>query len=121
VFVLFNADAHAIVRWMRNARPRDYASLAPVIVAHAEQGDAVGRGLMSTAAAHIDDMAARLLELGAVRLSLMGGFKEKVEPYLAEVTRDHLVAPLGDALSGALQLARAETARLRFQQAAGDV
>jgi glucosamine kinase len=121
VFEQFEADAYAIVRWMRGAGPRDYASLAPLIVAHAERGDAAGRDLLRTAAAHIDVMAARLLELGVRRLSLMGGLSDKVEYYLSEETRDRLVAPLGDALSGALELARAEALLLRSHMAADDV
>jgi glucosamine kinase len=121
VFERFEADAYAIVRWMRGAGPRDYASLAPLIVAHAERGNAAGRDLLRIAAAHIDVMAARLLELGARRLSLMGGLSDRIEPYLSEETRDRLVAPLGDALSGALELARAEALRLHSHMAASDV
>jgi len=117
----FEADAHAIVRWMRHAGPRDYARLAPRIVAHSERGDAVGRKLLKAAAGHIDVMAARLLELGAVRLSLMGGLKDKIEPHLSAGTRAHLVPPAGDALAGALELARAEAHRLRSQMAPIDV
>ena len=121
VFEQFETDAFAIVRWMRGAGPRDYASLAPLIVAHAERGDAAGRDLLRSAAAHIDVIAARLLELGAPRLSLMGGLSDKIEPYLSDETRDHFVPPVGDALSGALALARAEALRLRSHKATADV
>ena len=121
VFEQFEADAYAIVRWMRNARPRDYASLSPLIVAHAEQGDAAGRDLLRAAAAHVAIMATRLVALGAVRLSLMGGLSDKIEPYLSKETRDCLVPPLGDALSGALALARAEALRLHPHMAIADV
>jgi glucosamine kinase len=39
-------------------------------------------------------------------LSLVGGLAASIEPWLADATRHHLVAPRGDALAGALQLAR---------------
>jgi glucosamine kinase len=39
-------------------------------------------------------------------LSLVGGLAASIEPWLADATRRHLVAPRGDALAGALQLAR---------------
>jgi glucosamine kinase len=120
VFEQFEADAYAIVRWMRGAKPRDYASLAPLIVSHAERAMPPA-AICRAAAAHIDVMAARLLELGVRRLSLMGGLSDKVESYLSEETRDRLVAPLGDALSGALELARAEALLLRSHMAADDV
>jgi len=121
VFERFEADAYAIVRWMRDTGPRDYAGLAPLVVAHAERGDAAARDLLRAAAGHIDVMVARLLELGTLRLCLMGGLNEKVEPYLSDKTRDRLVLPLGDALSGALELARTEVLGLRSQMAAADV
>ncbi len=121
VFEQYEADAHAVGRWMRGAGPRDYAGLAPLIVDHAERGDAAGHDLLGAAAAHVDVMAARLLERGAPRLSLMGGLSDKVQPYLSDCTRDHLVPPVGDALSGALALARAEALRLRSHMRTADV
>lgn len=33
---------------------------------------------------------------------------QKIRPYLSESTTQHLVQPLGDALTGALHLARCE-------------
>ena len=121
VFEQFETDAFAIVRWMRGAGSRDYARLAPLIVAHAERGDDTGCDLLRSATAHIDVIAARLLGLGAPRLSLMGGLSDKIEPYLSDETRDHLVPPMGDALSGALALAHAEALRLRSHKATADV
>src|SRR5262245_17496596 len=41
LFERFDEDGYAIVRWMGAARPRDYASLAPAVVAQAGQGDAI--------------------------------------------------------------------------------
>jgi glucosamine kinase len=93
---------------MRGAGSRDYASLAPLIVAHAEQGDAAAQDLMRSAAVHIDALAARMVDLGSDRLCLLGGLGDSMRPYLAQCTRRLLVPPIGDALSGALQMARAE-------------
>jgi hypothetical protein len=42
----------------------------------------------------------------------MGGLASKLEPFLLDQLRSSLVAPSGDALSGALRLARAEADRL---------
>jgi glucosamine kinase len=57
------------------------------------------------AAGHVDALARGLNALGARRLALMGGLGGAIEPWLAEATRRHLVAPEGDALEGALRLA----------------
>ncbi len=73
IFEQFGSDPHAIVRWTSTARPRDYASLAPSIVEHAANADRMATHLMQVAAMHIDALATRLIELGVMRLSLMGG------------------------------------------------
>ena len=106
LFEQFRNDPHAIVRWTSKASPRDFGSLAPQVVEHARSGDHAGIELMQSAAAHIDALAARLIELGVTRLSLAGGLALPMTPWLARDTTAHLVAPAGDALDGALQLAR---------------
>jgi glucosamine kinase len=108
----FNGDPHAIVRWMDEAKPADYASLAPLVVSHAMRGDMVGLDVMSRAAAHIEAIARRLDDLGVSRLCLMGGLSDSIGPFLPPPRRYALYPPLGDALSGALRLASLEAQRL---------
>lgn len=103
----FGSDPHAVVRWMGSAKPRDFATLAPLVAEHAAGSDAAARELMRLAAGHIDALAARLAAHGAERLALAGGLAESIGPWLSRETRERLVAPAGDALDGALQLARA--------------
>jgi len=102
----FGDDPHAMVRWMASARPRDYAALAPLVVGHAARSDRAARTLMRDAAAHVDALAACLAAHGAALLALAGGLAGSIEPWLAPATRARLVEPAGDALDGALQLAR---------------
>jgi glucosamine kinase len=102
----FDADPHAIVRWMGAARPRDFGRLAPLVIEHAADDDFAAAAIMRQAARHIDSIAARLGEHGAARLALMGGLAASIEPWLAWATQAHLVPPAGDALDGALRLAR---------------
>jgi glucosamine kinase len=106
LFERFQSDPHAIVRWMSGALPRDFGTFAPAIAQHASDDDPVGVELMRLAGAHIDALATRLVAFGANRLCLVGGLAGPVEPWLADATRRHLVPPLGDAVDGALQLAR---------------
>jgi glucosamine kinase len=47
-----------------------------------------------------------LYALGANRLALLGGLAPSIEKWLAADTRRRLVPPIGDAVDGALQLAR---------------
>jgi glucosamine kinase len=106
LFARFEQDPHAILQWTINAAPRDLGSFAPLVVEHAAQNDRVGRELMQMAAHHIDRLAERLIAVGAQRLSLAGGLAKHVAPWLSPITRSHLVPPKGDALDGALHLAR---------------
>ena len=106
LFEKFQSDPHAIVRFTFEAKPRDYASLAPLVVEHAAQRDAAAIELMRSAASHIDALAERLVAFGAERIALAGGLALEIEPWLAPKTRRHLVPPAGDALAGALSLAR---------------
>jgi glucosamine kinase len=106
LFKRFKSNPHAIVRWMTSALPRDFANFAPTIVEHAAAGDLVALELLRLAGGHVDALAERLVAFGVDRLALVGGLAASIEPWVADSTRRHLVEPLGDALAGALQLAR---------------
>jgi glucosamine kinase len=108
VFAEFGSDPHEIVRRMTTAAPRDFARLAPLVVKHATTGDAEACDLMREAARHIDALATRLRAFGIPRIALVGGLASSIEPWLTVETREHLVSPVGDALDGALLLARQE-------------
>jgi glucosamine kinase len=121
LFAEFQSDPHAIVRWVTHARPADFGRFAPLIIEHASRDDPVGRELVSLAAHHIDALAARLVASGADRLCVVGGLAPHIEPWLASETRRHLVAPEGDALTGALQLAQAEASSVPELIGAGEL
>ena len=106
VSAAYGSSPHAIVRWMGSAAPRDFAALAPLVVDAAARSDAAACEPMRLAAGHIDALAARLAAHGAERLALAGGLARSLEPWLDRATRQRLVVPAGDALDGALRLAR---------------
>jgi glucosamine kinase len=107
LFAEFDNDPHAIVRWTQHASPRDFGTFVPHIVEFTERGDPVASELMKRAGFHIDALAARLVAAGTERICLVGGCAPFIEPWLDDKTRSHLVEPAGDALQGALHLARA--------------
>jgi glucosamine kinase len=119
LFERFEEDGYAIVRWMGAARPRDYASLAPLVIAHAGQGDAIAIELAKGAAMHIERIAAKLLAIPVPRLSIMGGLGKSILPFLSLQIERSIVPPLGDALSGALYLARTDARHQHPVQAHG--
>src|SRR5439155_17172956 len=106
LFAKFRSDPHTIVHWMTGASPKDFATFAPDIVEHALADDPVAVELLRLAGGHVDALAQRLIDFGVDRLSLVGGLAASIEPWLTDSTRHHLVAPRGDAVAGALQLAR---------------
>jgi glucosamine kinase len=65
------------------------------------------------AAAHIDGLAAKLIELGVPRLALVGGFASALRPWLTTETQERLTEPAGDPVQGALTLARSAAKSLQ--------
>jgi len=105
----FHGDPHAIVRWAATASPADYGRFAPTVAECARRGDPIAQELMRAAAEHIEAMTRRLIAWETPRLALVGGLAAAIKLYLADDIRRRLTAPEGDALSGALQMAAAES------------
>ncbi len=106
VLARFGGAPEAVVGWLDGAGPRDYAGLAPLVLDHAAAGDGAAVDLVRRAAADAAAMLAALRATGAPRLALLGGLAGPLGPWLPEAARRSLDAPLGDALDGALRLAR---------------
>ena len=99
---------HAIpqaIAWMDRATPRDYAALAPLVMDHAEAGDAIARSIVEDAAAHVERFIETVFERGAPSCVLMGGLAPRLRPWLRARTVAQLGEAQGDALDGALLLA----------------
>ncbi|KGE00941.1 N-acetylglucosamine kinase [Rhizobium sp. YS-1r] len=102
----FHDDPMETVAWMDRATATDYAALAPMVMRHADQGDSVGRRIVQSAAEQIDTLVRTLFDLGAPRVTLLGGLSTPLEPWLAPDVRRRLKPADGDAVSGAIILAR---------------
>jgi glucosamine kinase len=102
----FHSNPHAIVRFAAMATPREFAMLAPQVVHFAAEQDPVAQEIMRRGAHHIDAIAVRLMSFGIDRIALVGGLADHMAAWLSDGTRAHLVPPLGDALQGALHVAR---------------
>lgn len=102
----FGGDPAAIVAWVGAARPRDYAGLARPVLDFAGRGDPVATAILERAAGQIGRLIERLRELGAAEICLMGGLGPALEAWLPAPIRAGLVRPRGDAVDGALRLAR---------------
>ncbi|ACI52866.1 ATPase BadF/BadG/BcrA/BcrD type [Gluconacetobacter diazotrophicus PA1 5] len=104
--------------WAVGARPADFARLTPLVVAMAAEGDAQARTLLARAGAELGDLLAALRDAEGFRTlscCLLGGLAPVLLPYLPPPGRACLAAARGDAVAGALALAR----RLHGEKACG--
>ena len=106
VMTRFHNDPFEAVAWMDPATATDYATFAPLVMRHADAGDPVARRIVRDAAEQIDELVRRLAECGASRIALLGGLASSMQPWLAPDVQRRLVPVEGDALDGALHLAR---------------
>lgn len=102
----FADDAEMLLLWSQQASTAAWGSVVPEVFAAAQQGDAHGLTLVRQCAEEIALMAQPLLARQPGRLALMGGLAQPITPYLPEALQRLLATPQGDALSGALALAR---------------
>lgn len=107
----FSNDPMEAVAWMDRATATDYAAFAPLVMRHADQGDPVGRRIVQAAAEQIDTLVRVLFEKGAPRVTLLGGLASPLEPWLAPDVRRRLKPADGDAVAGAIILAKRRAAR----------
>lgn len=101
-------DAVTLVAWAERATPTDYASLAPIVLGHAEAGDPLAAEIVAEGARHVDVLIRSLVEFGAPRISLVGGMASRLVQWLSADALEFLSPPEGDAVAGALYLARRE-------------
>lgn len=94
----------AIQDWLAGATATRFATLAPLVVQHAEQEDDAALEIMQSAGYEVDLMAAALDPDYALPLCLCGGLGAAMVPYLDADTVAMIVAPQGDSAAGALRM-----------------
>jgi glucosamine kinase len=102
----FHCDPESILDWAATALPRDWAGLAPTVFEYVARGDAAALELLHASIEEVVRLIERLIELGAAKISIMGGLALPYRPYLPARLTSILMEPRGDALDGALLLAR---------------
>ena len=102
----FNDDPFDAVAWMDRASATDFATFAPLVMRHADVGDSIARRIVRDAAEQIDELVRRLRECGTARVALLGGLASSMQPWLAPDVQRRLFPVEGDAVDGALRLAR---------------
>ena len=106
VLARFHGRPEEIVDFVTTARPGDFASLVPLVVEHERARDPIALAVISDAAAGAAALAARLIDVGAPSICLIGGLRELYARWLPPPIRERLAEPQADALDGAIMMAR---------------
>ncbi len=106
VLTHFNHDIDAIVAWSKTARPCDYGQFSPQIFDFAEKGDFIAKELLQETANYVEMWLSALQKKGANKICLMGGIGKRITPWLSHSSQALLASPQGDAMTGALQMAK---------------
>jgi glucosamine kinase len=103
VIALCGGSRAAIQDWLAGATATRFATLAPLVVRHAEDDEA-GAEIMQEAGYEVDLMAAALDPDYALPLALCGGLGEAILPWLEPETVELVVPAQGDSAAGALRM-----------------
>lgn len=95
-----------ISRWSEQAKPKDYARFAPNVFRLASAGDVQAMTIVIEGAAAISTLGRALLARGVRRLCLLGGLAAVYPSYLDADVKAVLVEAKGDAMDGAIMMAR---------------
>lgn len=101
----FSNDPLAVIAWAERASATEFASFAPRVLEHAENGDALAIRIVTNAAGQIGAMVSSLAGLSP-RVCLLGGLAAPLRRWLEPRVEQILTAPVHDAVAGALLLAR---------------
>lgn len=111
IYEHFNNDVTMMVNWANQANSSAFASIAPMVIAQMQEGDAVAIDLIQRAAAYIDRIdaaleSAQVDKTNFLPRALSGGIAEFVEPYLSARLRENIVKKKSTPDKGAILMLR---------------
>ncbi len=101
----FGDDPLQVVAWAKTADPGSYGALAPLIFAHAKDGDPIAVCLVAGAAAAVAALGQRMRREGAPQIALVGGITGEIAAHLTPESVGIFSPALLDATDGAILLA----------------
>lgn len=105
IFAKYSNNPNQIVTFCQEATPRDYATLAPDIIAGAKAGDHWGKAIMESGAGYLMRSLSRLGFQNGDTICLSGGVGPHYADYFSMDVKQGLVPARGTSLDGAFQLA----------------
>ncbi|GGZ98072.1 ATPase [Arenicella chitinivorans] len=104
------ARPRGIADAMANQPPKEFAKLASIVFTEAKSGDAVAVSILEEGVSYLDSMARKILTDNPGRLSLLGGLRSEITPWLAEDVKNTLSDPIHAPEDGAIHFAKTESA-----------
>lgn len=101
-------DGLGIVAKMTDVPSRNYAKIAPLVFAAAEQEDAVALNILNEAGLYISALANKLLTTNPQRLSMIGGVSMRLLPWLDESVVAQVSDPIEQPEFGAIYFAKSQ-------------
>lgn len=101
-----------IFMWSSSAKPKDYAMFAPQVMRSADAHDPVAKAIVAEGAEYIQKALDSLGYATGGPLSFTGGIGPLYIPHLNPSLTTNIVMPEGNALDGAVALARETAQRL---------
>lgn len=105
MLAIFRNHPEDVVEFTTNAKPGDFGGFAPKVFEHAANGDQVANWIVEKSVADVEAALAALDLSADAPLCLLGGLAPLYAPLLSQRYRLLLREPLGDALTGAVQMA----------------
>ncbi len=112
----FQHDAARIVKFTVGAQPTDYGAYAPRVVQAAKSGDEAGRTLMAAGADYIGKALRALGRRPGESICAIGGVAAHYTEFLPPEIAADMVDAQGEALDGAMELARRFAVLTRQEQ-----
>ncbi|WP_095210294.1 BadF/BadG/BcrA/BcrD ATPase family protein [Endozoicomonas ascidiicola] len=106
IMATFDNNPENAVAWQDSALPRDYGSYGPTVIEHLSKGDKLAAQLIREVANDAAMMIRVLHQRGASQCALVGGLSEFILPSLPKDVVSIATLPKGDAMHGALLMAK---------------
>ncbi len=101
----FENNPQTVVEYAHTAVPGDFGKFAPLIFDYANQRDPIARRIVQRAVADIEETLDVILPDDDARFCMIGGLGPVYANLLSSYYRERISEPLGDAVTGATQLA----------------
>lgn len=102
----FENNPANMARWALTAKPKDFGQFAKITSKHAEDHEEDAVLLMKKSASEAEQLINSLVNQGVERMALLGGLAPHLQKHFTSQTLKLLHPPLGDAMSGAIYMAK---------------